>query len=72
MNDIFQAYKLGLITIDSEGNVESQIYIPDFEDTIEIPVHTIDKEKFNRAKEKEKARKKIENGYLNWEDERYE
>lgn len=72
MNDIFQAYKLGLITVDSEGNVESKEFIPDFTDTIEIPVHTMEKEKFNRAREKQKARKKIESGYLKWEDERDE
>lgn len=70
MNDIFQAYKLGLITIDSEGHVDARGYIPDFEEFIEIPVQTTTREKFNRAKEKAEARKKIEEGYLKWEEEK--
>ena len=71
INNIFQTYKLGLITIDAEGHIEGKEFIPDFEEIIEIPVQTISKEKFNRAKEKIAARKKIEDGYSKWEEEKW-
>lgn len=64
VNDMLREFKLSIATIDNKG-VEVTSYKTDLSDFVSINLNTIDttiqekREKFNRAREKEKFKRKI-------------